>query len=176
VALFGAPADSTLVTAYAGGGAIAAKPFVATEPGCIYRRLYEDAWKGAGMAVPVIDKGILRALQRDGRMPNNELAKVVGLSPSPCLRRVRLMEEAGVIDRYVAVLNPSRIGKGLTFFTRIWLNAQDEGTIEHFATEVAKLPQGLECYLMLGDCDALVCVVAADVDDYPRFQSEHLSP
>ena len=122
-----------------------------------------------------IDKRILRALQRDGRMANNDLAKAVGLSASPCLRRVRLLEEAGIIDRYAAVLNPSKLGKGLTFFTRIWLQAQDEDTIGHFAAEVAKLPQVLECYLMLGDCDALVRVVAADIDDYRRFQSEHLS-
>ncbi len=65
--------------------------------------------------------------------------------------------------------------EGRTFFTRIWLNAQDEDTIEHFAIEVAKLPQVMECYLMLGDCDAMVRVVAADIDDYRRFQSEHLS-
>jgi DNA-binding Lrp family transcriptional regulator len=127
------------------------------------------------MKLDDIDRRILRALQRNGRTPNNELAQAVGLSPSPCLRRVRLLEEAGVIDRYVAVLNPARIGKGLTFFTRIWLNAQDEDTIEHFAAEVAKLPQVMECYLMLGDCDAMVRVVAADIDDYRRFQSEHLS-
>jgi DNA-binding Lrp family transcriptional regulator len=122
-----------------------------------------------------IDKRILRALQRDGRMPNNELAKAVGLSPSPCLRRVRLLEKAGVIDRYVAVVSPAKVGKGLTLFTRIWLRAQDEDTIEHFVAEVSKLPQILECYLMLGDCDAMVRVVAADIEDYRRFQSEHLS-
>src|SRR5215203_1202797 len=107
------------------------------------------------------DRRILMALQRNGRLQNVELAKMVGLSPSPCLRRVKLLEEAGVIDRYVAVLNPASIGKGLTFFTRIWLKTQDEDTIEHFATEVAKLPQVMECYLMLGDCDAMVRVVAA---------------
>jgi len=127
------------------------------------------------MKLDDIDRRILRALQRNGRMANNDLANEVGLSPSPCLRRVKLLEEAGVIDRYVAVLNPASIDKGLTFFTRIWLKTQDEDTIQHFATEVAKLPQVMECYLMLGDCDALVRVVAADVNDYRRFQSEHLS-
>src|SRR5438128_11596372 len=71
-----------------------------------------------------IDRRILRALQRNGRMANNDLASEVGLSPSPCLRRVKLLEEAGVIDRYVAVLNPASIDKGLTFFTRIWLKTQ----------------------------------------------------
>ena len=127
------------------------------------------------MNLDEIDKRILRALQRNGRMANSDLANEVGLSPSPCLRRVKLLEEAGVIDGYVAVLNAASIGKGLTFFTRIWLKTQDEDTIEHFATEVAKLPQVMECYLMLGDCDAMVRVVAADINDYRRFQSEHLS-
>ena len=127
------------------------------------------------MKLDDIDKRILRALQRDGRMANNDLAREVGLSPSPCLRRVKLLEEAGVIDRYVAMLNPDKIGRGQTFFTRIWLKAQDEDTIEHFAAEVSKLPEVLECYLMLGDCDAMVRVVAANIDAYRRFQSEHLS-
>lgn len=122
-----------------------------------------------------IDRRILKALQRDGRMQNIELAKTVGLSPSPCLRRVKALEDAGVIDRYVAVLNPARVGKPLTLFARIWLKAQDEDTIEHFIAEVLKLPRVLECYLMLGDCDVLVRVVAADIEDYRRFQSEHLS-
>ncbi|MBC2885696.1 Lrp/AsnC family transcriptional regulator [Ochrobactrum sp. CM-21-5] len=127
------------------------------------------------MKLDEIDKRILRVLQRNGRIANNDLAREVGLSPSPCLRRVKLLEEAGVIERYVAVLNQARIGKGLTFFTRIWLSAQDEDTIEHFANEVLKLPEVLECYLMLGDCDAMVRSVAADISDYRRFQSEHLS-
>ena len=127
------------------------------------------------MKLDDIDRKILTALQRDGRMQNIELAKVVGLSPSPCLRRVRLLEEAGVIDRYVAVLNPAKIGKRLTLFVRIWLKAQDEDTIEYFIAEVLKLPEVLECYLMLGDCDVLVRVVADDIDAYRRFQSEHLS-
>ncbi|PBC07216.1 Lrp/AsnC family transcriptional regulator [Mesorhizobium sp. WSM3859] len=127
------------------------------------------------MKLDEIDRRILRALQRDGRMANNDLAKEVGLSPSPCLRRVKLLEEAGVIDRYVAVLNPAKIGRGQTFFTRIWLKQQDEDTIEHFAAEVAKFPEVMECYLMLGDCDAMVRIVAAGIDEYRRFQSEHLS-
>lgn len=127
------------------------------------------------MKLDEIDKRILRALQRDGRMPNNELAREVGLSPSPCLRRVRLLEEAGVIARYVALLDPAKIGRGQTFFVRVWLNTQDEDAIGHFAAEVRRLPEVLECHLMLGDCDALVRVVAADIGAYRRFQSEHLS-
>ena len=121
------------------------------------------------------DKRILRVLQRDGRIANNDLAREVGLSPSPCLRRVKLLEEAGVIDRYVAVLNPAKIGKGLTFFTRIRLDRQDEETLQEFARAVLKLPQVLECYFMLGDYDAMIRVVAADIEEYRRFQSEYLS-
>lgn len=122
-----------------------------------------------------IDRRILRCLQRDGRMANNDLARAVGLSPSPCLRRVRLLEEAGVIDRYVAILDPAKLGKGQTFFTRIWLGAQDEGTIREFTAEIMKLPEVLECYIMLGDCDAMIRVQAADIAEYRRFQSESLS-
>ena len=117
------------------------------------------------MELDEIDRRILRVLQRDGRIQNTELAKKVGLSPSPCLRRVRLLEEAGVIDRYIAVVNPAKIGKGLMLFARIGLKTQDEDTIAHFAREVAKLPQVVECHLMLGDYDALVRVVAADIED-----------
>ncbi|MDH7786713.1 Lrp/AsnC family leucine-responsive transcriptional regulator [Ochrobactrum sp. 19YEA23] len=127
------------------------------------------------MKLDEIDKRILRVLQRDGRIANNDLAREVGLSPSPCLRRVKLLEEAGVIDRYVAVLNPAKIGKGLTFFTRIRLDRQDEETLQEFAREISKLPQVLECYFMLGDYDAMIRVVAADIEEYRRFQSEYLS-
>lgn len=127
------------------------------------------------MKLDDIDKRILRVLQRNGRIANNDLAREVGLSPSPCLRRVRLLEEAGVIDRYVAVLNPAKIGKGLTFFVRIRLDQQDEETLQTFAEAILKLPQVVECYFMLGDFDAMIRVVAADIEDYRRFQSEHLS-
>jgi len=122
-----------------------------------------------------MDRRILRALQRDGRLQNNELAQEVGLSPSPCLRRVRLLEEAGVIERYVAVLNPASVGIGMTLFTRVWLTAQDAETIEHFIEAMQQLPQIVECYIMLGESDALLRVVVKDLDDYRRFQTKHLT-
>ena len=122
-----------------------------------------------------IDKRILRALQRDGRLQNVELAREVGLSPSPCLRRVRLLEEAGVIDRYMAVLNPSKVGVGHSLFARVWLRSQDSETIDGFVAKMQELPQVVDCYLMLGDCDAMLRVVATDLDDYRRFQSAHLN-
>lgn len=131
--------------------------------------------KSSAIVLDDIDRRILRALQRNGRMQNIELAQEVGLSPSPCLRRVRILEETGVITRYVAVLDPAKIGKKQILFCRIWLTAQDEDTIAHFLQEVVRFPEVVECYLMLGDCDVMVRVVAADIDAYRKFQSEHLS-
>ena len=122
-----------------------------------------------------IDRRILRALQRDGRLQNVELAKEVGLSPSPCLRRVKLLEEAGAIDRYVAVLNASKVGLALSMFARVWLIAQDAETIDHFMAAMKRLPQVVECYIMLGESDALLRVVVADLYDYRRFQAAHLT-
>lgn len=127
------------------------------------------------MKLDAIDRRILQVLQRDGRLQNVELAREVGLSPSPCLRRVRLLEEAGVIERYVAVLNAAKVGKGLTVFARVWLKGQDAETVDHFTEEVSRLPEVVECHLMAGDCDFLLRVVAADLDDYRRFQIEHLT-
>ncbi|RJT41440.1 Lrp/AsnC family transcriptional regulator [Mesorhizobium waimense] len=122
-----------------------------------------------------IDRRILRALQKDGRVQNTELAEQVGLSPSPCLRRVKLLEEAGVIERYVALVDASKIGMGLTVFARIWLTGQDVETVDHFTEQVKRLPQIVECHLMAGDCDFLLRIVAADLDDYRRFQINHLT-
>jgi DNA-binding Lrp family transcriptional regulator len=127
------------------------------------------------MRLDDIDKRILRALQRDGRLQNIELAKEVGLSPSPCLRRVKLLEEAGIIDRYVAVVDPVKAGLPLSMFARVWLTAQDAETINHFMAAMKKLPQVMECYIMLGESDALLRVVVSDLDDYRHFQSTHLT-
>lgn len=127
------------------------------------------------MKLDAIDRRILKALQRDGRLQNIELAKEVGLSASPCLRRVKLLEDAGIIERYVAVVNAARVGKGLTVFARIWLTGQDAETVDHFTDSIRQLPNVVECHLMAGDCDFLLRVVAADLDDYRRFQIEHLT-
>ncbi|MGU7776186.1 Lrp/AsnC family transcriptional regulator [Burkholderia sp. MR1-5-21] len=122
-----------------------------------------------------IDRSILRTLQEDGRIQNVELAEKVGLSPSPCLRRVRILEESGVIERYVALLDARKVGAGLTVFVRIWLTSQDSRTVNHFTTEIQKLPQIVECHLMAGDCDFLLRVVAADLDAYRQLQIDHLT-
>jgi Lrp/AsnC family leucine-responsive transcriptional regulator len=121
-----------------------------------------------------IDRRILRALQRDGRMSNVELANEVGLSPSPCLRRVRLLEESGIIDRYVAVLDGTKVGVGLTVFARVWFKTQDAEITHQFAETVRKFPEVVECYLTTGECDAIMRIVTADLHAYWRFQSDYL--
>lgn len=122
-----------------------------------------------------IDRRILRELQRDGRLTNAELADRVGLSPSPCLRRVRLLEAAGVINGYTARLSASSLGLGLTVFVRVWLKQQDAQTVDEFTETVRGLPNVLDCFLMAGDCDFILRVVARDLDDYRQFQIRSLS-
>ena len=121
-----------------------------------------------------VDRRILVALQKNGRLTNVDLAERVGLSPSPCLRRVRLLEEAGIIQRYVAVLDEARIGAGFTVFARVGLKGQDQETVGKFTKAILAMPEVIECHLMAGDCDFLLRVVAADMDAYWRFQVEHL--
>ncbi|MCF1463576.1 Lrp/AsnC family transcriptional regulator [Agrobacterium vitis] len=126
-------------------------------------------------ALDDIDRRILRALQKNGRISNVELAQQVGLSPSPCLRRVRLLEEAGIIDRYVAVLNPAKVGAGLTVFARVWFKTQDAQLTLQFAEAIRKFPEVIECYLTTGECDAILRIATADLHSYWRFQADHLT-
>lgn len=121
------------------------------------------------------DKRILNALQRDGRVQNLELAKRIGLAPSTCLRRVRLLEEAGVIRGYAALLDGAKVGVGVSVFVRVWLTGQDEATVDQFITLVKEMPQVLECHLMAGDCDFLLRVAVEDLAAYRQFQIHNLT-
>lgn len=122
-----------------------------------------------------IDKRILNALQKDSSLSNNQLADLVGLSPSPCLRRVRILEEHGFIDGYSARLNSEKLGLNLTLFVRVWLKSQTEDVVNHFANTIKDLDEVQECYLMVGDCDFVLKVVVKDLADYRRFQIQHLT-
>ena len=122
-----------------------------------------------------IDKNIIRALQNNGRMQNNDLAREIGLSPSSCLRRVKLLEEAGVIQNYTTVVDPQKVGLQLILFSRIWLVGQDAETIDCFIEAMKELPQVMECYIILGECDAMLKVVVPDLESYRKFQSVHLT-
>lgn len=122
-----------------------------------------------------IDRRILRALQQNSNQTNAELAQQAGLSPTPCLRRVHLLEEQGVIDAYVALLNPAAVELRFTAFVRVTLERQDKTTVERFAREMEQAPEVLECHLMAGSYDYLLRVIAKDLDDYQRFQMETLT-
>lgn len=122
-----------------------------------------------------IDKRILKELQRDGKLQNNELAQLVGLSPSPCLRRVKQLEEEGYIEHYVALLNPAKLNLGLTVFARIWLKGQDAHTVNNFVDAIHNMPEVVECQLMAGDCDFFLRIVVSDLDAYRKFQIHHLT-
>ena len=122
-----------------------------------------------------IDKNIIRALQNNGRMQNNDLAREIGLSPSSCLRRVKLLEEVGVIQNYTTVVDPQKVGLQLILFSRIWLVGQDAETIDCFIEAMKELPQVMECYIILGECDAMLKVVVPDLESYRKFQSAHLT-
>lgn len=125
--------------------------------------------------VDQIDRRILRELQQQGRLTNNELAQKVGLSASPCLRRVKNLEYQGVIQNYVALLDPIKVNLGLMVFARIWLKEQSAHTVNQFVDAVKNLPEVLECQLMSGDCDFFMRIVTADLEEYRKFQIQHLN-
>lgn len=123
-----------------------------------------------------IDRKILKALQRDGRLQNIELAEKVGLSPSPCLRRVRLLEENGYIEQYAALLSARTLGLPMHIFLRVTLKSQDKESVESFTKKIVKYSEVVECYLMAGEYDFFLRVVAEDLEDYQRFQMDVLTP
>ncbi len=122
-----------------------------------------------------IDRKILVALQTDGRLSIADLAERVGLSPSPCSRRVGMLEDAGVIQRYVAVVNQRAVGLPVSAFLSIKLASQREEALNAFAHAIAQWPEILECYLMTGPRDYLLRVVAKDLDSYERFLKQKLT-
>jgi Lrp/AsnC family transcriptional regulator, leucine-responsive regulatory protein len=122
-----------------------------------------------------IDRKILRHLQEEARISNADLADRVGLSPAPCLRRVRSLEEGRVIRKYVTLLDPAAVNLGVTVFVQISLDLQVEDRLEIFERAVMRRPEVLECYLMTGDADYLVRVVVPDVAAYERFLKDTLT-
>lgn len=121
------------------------------------------------MKLDNLDRRILAALQRDARLTNVQLAEEVGLSPSPCLRRVRLLEEAGVIRGYHAALDRTGVGLGLTVFVAAKLTRHQDETTTAFRTAVAMLPEVVSCHLLSGESDFLLQVVVPDLAGYERF-------
>lgn len=122
-----------------------------------------------------IDLKILGAIQREGRITNQQLADEIGLSPSPCLRRLRMLEDSGVIDRYVALLDPEAVGLPVSAFVRVRLDRQDDRHLAIFEEAVAELPEVMECYLMTGDSDYQLRVLVASLVEFEEFLRTKLS-
>lgn len=128
------------------------------------------------MRVPLdaFERRILAELQANGRLTNQELAERVGLSPSPCWRRVRALEDAGVIRRTVTLLDPDKVGLGESVFCNVTLERHTEGAVEQFEQEIMRHPEILECYAMTGDADYLLRVVVDEVRSYDRFLQDFI--
>ena len=127
------------------------------------------------MQLDRFDKLILDALQRDGRISNVQLAAEVNLSESACLRRVRALEEEGYIDRYVALVNQSRVGLGGNVLVHIGLHREEQSELAAFEAAVRNIPEVMECYLMTGEFDYLLRVVVSDMADFERLHKEALT-
>lgn len=121
------------------------------------------------------DRRILQVLQDDARITMTELADRVGLSPTPCTRRVKRLEETGVIRRYATLLDPTAVGLPVNVFVSISLTAQTEPALQAVEEAVSTYPEVMECYLMTGDADYLLRVVVPDLETYQRFVMEKLT-
>lgn len=127
------------------------------------------------MKMDAIDLRILRALQQDAGQSNVDLSRAVGLSPSPCLRRVKALEAAGVIRGRAAIIDPAAVGLPISVFLQVTLERQVESNLEAFETAARGWSEVVECHLMTGDADYLLRVVAADLDAYHKFLMQKLT-
>ena len=130
----------------------------------------------ASMQLDALDLRILAELQQDGSLTNVELARRVHLSPSPCLARVKALEAAGVIERYVALASAKQLGLGLNVFINISLKTQSKEALAEFERRIAEHDEVMECYLMTGDSDYLIRVAVPDIAALERFILEQLTP
>lgn len=122
-----------------------------------------------------VDRRILTVLQEDARISNVDLAEQVGISPSPCWRRVKTLEDSGVIAKHVSLVDPAAVGLPVSVFVQVTLERQIETALETFEQTVLARPEVMECYLMTGDSDYLLRVVVADLAAYERFLMDHLT-
>ncbi len=122
-----------------------------------------------------LDLKILSRLQSDGRVTNQSLSDEVGLSPSPCLRRVRQLEESGVITGYVGLVNPEAIGLSVTAFVRVRLDQQDDRHLASFESAVADFAEVMECYLMTGEADYQLRVLVGSLGEFEDFLRHKLT-
>jgi len=127
------------------------------------------------MQLDRFDRLLLKALQRDGRISNKQLATEVNLSESACLRRVRALEDGGMIEQYVAMLSQSAAGLSGNVLVHIGLHREEQSELAAFEAAVQDIPEVMECYLMTGEFDYLLRVVVADMADFERIHKEALT-
>lgn len=127
------------------------------------------------MQIDRIDRRILGELQRNGRIPNSDLAREVGLSESACLRRVRALEAGGYIERYAAILNLGKLGMDMSLLVRITLKSQIDRELRAFEAAVKAVPEVVECYLTTGGADYVLRVVARSAADVERIHGQVLT-
>ena len=122
-----------------------------------------------------IDRRIIDQLQRNGRITNHDLSEAVGLSPSPCLRRVRQLEREGLINGYVALVSPEAVGLAVSAFVRVRLVSQDDRHMAEFEAAVADFPEVMECYLMTGDSDYQLRILTRSLSAFEDFLRQKLT-
>jgi Lrp/AsnC family leucine-responsive transcriptional regulator len=122
-----------------------------------------------------IDRKVLLQLQADGRITNHDLAGKVGLSPSPCLRRVRQLENERIITGYVALVDPDMIGLGVSAFVRVRLSQQDDRHLAIFEEAIGAFPEVMECYLMTGEADYQLRVLVESLAEFEDFLRHKLT-
>lgn len=130
----------------------------------------------SGHVIDTIDMQILQALQDDGRMTNVDLARRVGLTAPPCLRRVKALEDRGIIGAYHAAIDPAALGYTITVFAMVSLRSQAEADLRAFEEHVAALPQVRECHMLNGEIDFILKVVARDLQSFQQFLTSKLTP
>ena len=128
-----------------------------------------------GPALDAVDHEILSALQDDGRITNVDLAARVGLTAPPCLRRVRSLEQRGVIKGYHAKLDPASLGYAITVFALVSLKSQAEADLQAFEDHIASLPQVRECHMLNGEIDFILKIVAPDLQAFQQFLTSNLT-
>ena len=127
------------------------------------------------MKLDRLDRKVLNELQRDGRISNVDLAARVNLSESACLRRVRALEQAGLIERYVALLDQKQVGLSGTVFVHIVLRREEQSELAAFEAAIQNIPEVMECYLMTGEFDYLLRLVVSDMADFERLHNDELT-
>jgi DNA-binding Lrp family transcriptional regulator len=123
-----------------------------------------------------IDRQLLAELQKEGRVTNVDLAKRVGLTAPPCLRRVRTLEEEGVIRGYHADLDPSKLGFSITVFAMVSLRSQAEEDLRAFENHIKALPEVRECHMLNGEIDFILKIVSKDLQSFQEFLTSKLTP